>query len=421
MKLNSNRKELLSLYVVQFLNIFIPILTFPYLIQILGIENFGKVGYAQTLVLIFCFLIDFGFNLSGARAISISKENNDSFNNIYSTLIIIKFIICFVLFGLGNFLILFFNFNENDKLIWLLASFLSFGSVIIPNFLFNGLGINSVLAFISLGCRLVFLIPLFIFVKEADQYYLAIFLQFIPNIFIGIIALFYIHKKLGIKFNLKLYDKVIASSQIQEAFHNFSASGLTLGFTYAIPLLVKGFLGDAALGIYTVVERLLSVLRQAYFPLIQTFYSKVCVYYDKEDWFNYRKIIKNCFTIFFAIGLIALAANYYIGVQVIQVFVNGGYNFSSYLNVGIITQIIISIAMILVNLYIIPIGQGRVLKKIYFLGLSLFFGSFYFMQKSYGLIGFYYTMLMVEIFITLCLLYVSYLYIKKQILYDKNK
>lgn len=421
MKLKSNKKEILSLYIVQFLNIFIPLLTFPYLIKVLGIENFGKVGYAQTLILIFYFLIDFGFNLSGARAISVSKENNDNFNNVYSTLIIIKAFVFLILLSFGNFLIFFSNLSEADKLIWLLTSLLSFGSVIIPNFLFNGLGINSVLAFISLGCRLVFLVPLFIFVKESDQYYLAIFLQFIPNIFIGVIALAYIQKKLGIRFSLKLFDKIIASLQVKEAFHNFSASSLTLGFTYAIPLLVKGFLGDAALGVYTVVERLLTVLRQAYFPLIQTFYSKACIYCDRGDWLSYRKIIKSCFIIFFAIGLFALVANYFVGALIIQLFVKGKYDFSFYLNVGIITQIVISIAMILVNLYIIPIGEGRVLKKIYFLGLSIFFGIFYFMQSNYGLIGFYYTMLIVEIFITLCLMYISYFFIKKQILYNKNK
>ncbi|MBJ8553721.1 oligosaccharide flippase family protein [Acinetobacter bereziniae] len=416
MKLNNNKKEILSLYVVQFLNIFVPLLTLPYLIQILGIENFGKVGYAQTLILIFCFLIDFGFNLSGARAISISKEKNNKFNHIYSTIIVIKFWIYFLLLGFGGLLIYLSNLNDSDKFIWLLASALSFSAVIIPNFLFNGLGINSVLAFISLGCRLFFLIPLFALVKKMDQYYLAIFLQFIPNIFIGIIALIYIHRKLGIRFDLKLFDRIFAFAQIKEAFHNFSASSLTLGFTYAIPLLVKGFLGDIALGLYTVVERLLTVLRQAYFPLIQTFYSKACVYYEKKDWLSYQTLIKKCFITFFAIGIVALATNYFFGSFIIRMFVNDNYNFSSYLNVGIITQIFISIAMILVNLYIIPIGQGQVLKKIYFFGLAIFFGIFYFMQNLYGLMGFYYTMLIVEIFITFCLIFVSYSYFKKDLI-----
>ena len=412
MKLNNVKKEIFSLYVVQFSNLLIPLLTLPYLVQVLGIENFGKIGYAQTLILIFSFLIDFGFNLSGARAISISKENNDNFNNICFTLVIVKFFIFFILFCLGNFFIFFSNLSEADKYIWLLASLLSFGSVIIPNFLFNGLAINSVLAFISLGCRLVFLIPLFVFVKASCQYDLVIILQFIPNIFIGIVAWIYIYKKIGVRFNQNSFDKVIAFSQFKEAFHSFSASGLTLGFTYAIPLLVKGFLGDAALGIYTVLERLLTILRQAYFPVIQTFYAKACIYYDKKDWKNYKKIIKNCFIIYFSIGLIAFLGNYSIGTQLIRLFVKVNYDLTSYLNVGIITQIVISIAMILVNLYIIPIGQGRVLKKIYFFGLSVFFAIFYFLQRSYGLMGFYYAMLIVEVLITLCLLYVSYFYIK---------
>ena len=61
MKKNTERKEVLALYVVQFSNLIIPLLSFPYLINILGVDNFGKVGFAQTLLLIFCFIIDFGF------------------------------------------------------------------------------------------------------------------------------------------------------------------------------------------------------------------------------------------------------------------------------------------------------------------------------------------------------------------------
>lgn len=418
MRLNSNKKEIFSLYLVQFSSLVIPLLTFPYLINTLGIENFGKVGYAQTLILIFFFIIDFGFNLSGARVISIRKENNDNFDDIYSTLLIIKFLIFCILFVIGNFFVNSLNLNESDKLIWLIASLLSFGSVVTPNFLFNGLGINSILAFISLSCRLLFLIPLFLFVKEPNHYNLAILLQFIPNILIGLIALIYIRKKLGRHFSLKLFDKNIALAQLREAFHNFSASGLTLGFTYAIPLLVKGFLGDAALGIYTVVDRLLNLLRQAYSPLIQAFYSKACVFYDRKDWNNYVKIIKYCFVMFFSIGSIALVSNYAVGTKIIELFVKGDLDLSYYLNVGIITQIIVSVAMILVNLYIIPIGEGRFLKKVYFIGLTIFFAIFYYMQNYYGLLGFYYSMLIVEIFITLVIICFSYFHVKKEISKD---
>ena len=407
MKKNTERKEVLALYVVQFSNLIIPLLSFPYLINILGVDNFGKVGFAQTLLLIFCFIIDFGFNLSAARYISTKKSEN---NSIYSTVIIIKLFIYVVLFFFGNFFVLFSAFNQADKIIWLLVSFLCLGSVITPNFLFNGLGINSVLAIISLLCRIFFLIPLFIFVNNSDQYNLAIILQFMPNILIGLISTIYVIFKLNVNFNFKYFDFNLAIEQLNEAFHNFSASGFTLGFTYAIPLLVKSFLGDAALGIYTIVERLLNILKQAYLPLIQAFYSKSCFFYETRDWANYAKILINVFKIYILIGVFSLTTNYFIGEEIIGIFITKDINLVDYLSIGIFNQIIISIAMIMVNLYIIPIGKGRVLKKIYFFGMIVFLLTFNYMQRSYGLMGVFYSMLLVETVITLIMVYISYVY-----------
>ena len=68
----------------------------------------------------------------------------------------------------------------------------------------------------------------------------------------------------------------------------------TLGFTYLTPLIIKFTLGDASLGIYTVVDKLVNVLRQLYVPLNQAF-AKICIAYDANDKFNYYSMIKKVF------------------------------------------------------------------------------------------------------------------------------
>ena len=231
-----------------------------------------------------------------------------------------------------------------------------------------------------------------------------------PNILIGLISTIYVIFKLNVNFNFKYFDFNLAIEQLNEAFHNFSASGFTLGFTYAIPLLVKSFLGDAALGIYTIVERLLNILKQAYLPLIQAFYSKSCFFYETRDWANYAKILINVFKIYILIGVFSLTTNYFIGEEIIGIFITKDINLVDYLSIGIFNQIIISIAMIMVNLYIIPIGKGRVLKKIYFFGMIVFLLTFNYMQRAYGLMGVFYSMLLVETVITLIMVYISYVY-----------
>ena len=70
----------LSLSILQALNIFLPLLTFPYLIRVLEIENFGLVMFAQSFVYYFAIFIDFGFDYSATREISINRHNKKKSN-----------------------------------------------------------------------------------------------------------------------------------------------------------------------------------------------------------------------------------------------------------------------------------------------------------------------------------------------------
>ncbi len=121
-------------------------------------------------------------------------------------------------------------------------------------------------------------------------------------------------------------------------------------------------------------------------------------------------IFINVFKIYILIGVFSLTTNYFIGEEIIGIFITKDINLVDYLSIGIINQIIISIAMIMVNLYIIPIGKGRVLKKIYFFGMIVFLLTFNYMQRSYGLMGVFYSRLLVETVITLIMVYISYVY-----------
>ena len=121
-------------------------------------------------------------------------------------------------------------------------------------------------------------------------------------------------------------------------------------------------------------------------------------------------IFINVFKIYILIGVFSLTTNYFIGEEIIGIFITKDINLVDYLSIGIFNQIIISIAMIMVNLYIIPIGKGRVLKKIYFFGMIVFLLTFNYMQRAYGLMGVFYSMLLVETVITLIMVYISYVY-----------
>ena len=65
------------LYLINFSNYIIPVFSIPYLSRILDKDNFGLLGFGQSIsILIFIFL-DYGLNISGVRMSSkfLGKSN----------------------------------------------------------------------------------------------------------------------------------------------------------------------------------------------------------------------------------------------------------------------------------------------------------------------------------------------------------
>lgn len=400
--MNSIKKELSYLYIIQISNVIIPLLVFPYMAHTLGVVGIGKIGFAQTLFMLFTFFIDFGFNLSGAKNISLNIENKQKINQLYSNIQFFKSIVFAVVFLVTALVLVVFDFNVIDRTIIIITAVCSFSSVLIPNFLFNGLSQNSTLAIFSFITRVSLLFPIFFFVKTMDHILIAIICIIGNSLITGILVQFYISIKNYTKFSIADLKKEVCISEVREAFDNYSASFFTLGFTYLIPLIVKYYLGDYALGLYTMVDKLMGVFRQLYVPVIQSFFSRVCIAYNEKshDYFSYLKKIS---LIFLGLGVGAYISNLILGETILKFIFGNTANVSRYLSLAIITQIIISIAIIIVNFYILPSERSYILKRIYFVAFIIFTPIVYFFQNHYGLDGIYYAMQLIEVLITLYL------------------
>ena len=218
---NNLKKETLYLYLIQVSNFLIPLLTFPYLAAKLGVESFGKIGFATTLFFLFTFIVDFGFILSGAKSISLNKESSDISDAIYTNIQLSKTIIFTLLIAISSVIIFFININELDFYIILLCLLFSSTSILTPAYLFNGLGRNSVLAVVTVIVRMLFVIPIFFLVDSAEDIWYAIFLQLLPYVIIGLIIQFIIKSNRIIHFKIDLINKEMVIKETKESFENF--------------------------------------------------------------------------------------------------------------------------------------------------------------------------------------------------------
>ena len=83
-------QNFLSLIFLQGANYVLPLLLLPYLVRVLGTEKYGLVMFAQSLILFLTVFVDYGFNISGTREISINRADRKAISNIFSAIMIVK-------------------------------------------------------------------------------------------------------------------------------------------------------------------------------------------------------------------------------------------------------------------------------------------------------------------------------------------
>ena len=77
-KIRSNKvlvQNFSYLSALQIFNLLIPLITYPYLIRVVGKETYGLVVFAQAIIGYLVILTDFGFNISATREVSVSLES----------------------------------------------------------------------------------------------------------------------------------------------------------------------------------------------------------------------------------------------------------------------------------------------------------------------------------------------------------
>lgn len=359
------RKETLYLYVIQISNLAIPLLTLPYLTKVLGLTGLGKLGLAQTIFFLMGFLIDFGFTYSASRHVSLNKQDLEKINKIYTNVQFLRLIIYITISIILVCYMSFLKIDIQDKTTYIIAFISSFSFILIPSWFFNGLGINSTLAIFTLLFRIVTLVPIFLLINDATDYLLAFIIQNTSLLVLGVFISIYLRVKLDIRISFKLTDKHYMKEMLKDGFDAFSGSALSVVYTTGVPFIVKLSLGDASVGIYILVERVLSVLKQLFMPIIQAYYSTICLMYSKNNISEVNTINIKIVIFYTTLTVLALLFNYLFGRFLIEILFDNQQIIFPYIFISIIGQFVVGLSIVSIYGNILPSGNGYILKKIY--------------------------------------------------------
>ena len=364
----NNNKTLLTnfsyLTVLQIFLMFSPLLTYPYLIKVLGLELNGIIVFAQSLSNYLSLIINFGFNIYGTRLISINKSNKEYLNKIISIIYTCKFIIWFILLIIWIIILSSFNFFSNYFPIYLISYFLTFSELLIPIWLFQGIEDMKYITIINITIKLFFLVFIFICVKTCYDFYWVPVLNSLGALIGGLASLWIVFSKLKFRYSLPSWCNI--KLYIKESTPLFLSTVSIQIYANINKLLIGSTLGMREVSIYDMCEKMIILLRLPLQTIQQVIFPKI----SREKNISYiNKILKwvlviNIIICFF-VGLFSPS---------IMKYMLGYIDYN-----GIVVLLIMSCSFIIsgINIFLggcrlLPWGYTKLYTKISFINCSFF-------------------------------------------------
>lgn len=259
---NSEYKKLasnfFSLLLVRGLQFLIPLMTFPYLVRVIGFEKFGLINFALALSVFFGAVVQYGFGITVTKNIARSRGDLREIAGIYSTALIAGLFLVFVCAILFASIVLFFERFDNDVLLYFLVFLFVMFQSLFPEWFFRGVESMQYIALLSLSSSSVFLVCVWVFVRQESDYFLVPLFNCICAGMVYFLSLFLIRFQFGLRFEWPGIERVkLLYCESGPAFVAQFAPNL---YNNAAIFFLGLFGSAAVLGIYTAAAKLIDAV-----------------------------------------------------------------------------------------------------------------------------------------------------------------
>jgi len=279
-------ENFLSLGILQIINYAVPLITFPYLVHVLGIEGFGLYSFIIAVINYGVLATEYGFDLSATKHISINLKNKEKLDEIFSSVIIIKSIVAFIFLIILLLLTLFFDRFSKDSYLYFIAFGLVIGQVLFPVWFFQGIEKMRYITILNALAKIIFTIAIFIFVNSKDDLVYAFLFNSLGSVIAGLLAINIAIKDFGIKLSWQALERIIF--YIKDGWYIFT-SRVAVQLYQSANIIVLGLMTNNTLvGYYTIAYKIVSALSNIFSVANSALYPYISKLYvsSKEKFFK---------------------------------------------------------------------------------------------------------------------------------------
>jgi O-antigen/teichoic acid export membrane protein len=257
-------RNLLWLSAVQAANLLAPVVVLPLLLRRLGVVHFGQYIVGQTIVGLCVIVVDWGFNITATQSLAATRDSPSEVTRLFSEVVGAKCLLAMVVAStLGVALLISSPLTPLRPIIlaympWIL------GSVLFPQWLFQGLErMGLLLACVVAGRALV--IPLtFALVHDASDTWIAALLNAGATVIMGLTALMLIATRGIAGWKTPSLRRVYAT--LSAGSHVFVGTLATSLYATVNTLLLAGLSPPVQVGLFAVGDKIKTLFQAPITP-----------------------------------------------------------------------------------------------------------------------------------------------------------
>lgn len=360
------KKNILYSSILTTANYIFPLLTYPYVSRVLGVNKIGVCNFVDGIINYFILFSMMGIGIIGIREIAKNKNNKENLDKTFNSLFLLNTISTTIMLVI---LIIAINIvpklYENRELMYIGALKLVFNYLLIE-WLYKGLEDFKFITNRTIIVKCLYVVAVFLFIHDVEDYklyYLILSLMIVVNAMINII---YSHK--FINFSLHNIDiKPFVKSFCIYGFYTLLTSMYT-----SFNVAYLGFAaGETEVGYYTTATKLYSILLALFTAFTSVMLPRMSSLVSENKFDEFRHNLRKSIDVLFAFAFPLILFSTIYSPQIINFISGEGYEGAiTPMRIVMPLMLIIGYEQIIIIQTLMPLKEDRIILRNSILGAS---------------------------------------------------
>ncbi len=291
-------------------SIIFPLITFPYITRVLGVENVGKVNYASSIVSYFTLIAGLGISTYAIRECSKVRNDKEKLSNTASQILSINIISTVISYVALFITLLFARKLDPYRGLILIQSVTIVFTTLGADWLNQAMEDFRYIAIRTVSFQIVSLFLMFLLVRKPDDYIKYAAISVFAASGANVVNMFYRRRFCKTRFTLKIDWK----KHIVPILLLFSMILSQTIYTSSDTTMLGLMKGDVQVGLYSTSVKIYNMVNTVVASIANVVMPELAAYFAVKDYKNINRVIRYALSFIVTLGIPCL-----VGLNVITV------------------------------------------------------------------------------------------------------